>query len=169
MTFKIFYTKLSRVFMTLGQVFESIVKKGENADNKNFLFFQHSFHLSPTYEEGRIILVWPWLTASLFVCAFIHPPSFYLHWPKASEPLSWHSVCHASICLCVCKHFLWKPFSQKLSTGFLPNFTGMFLRLSSFKVLKIIVFHEEFWLPWKSNFSFSQSIFKRLVLQTCKK
>ena len=39
--------------------------------------------------------------------------------------------------------------SQTLLTGFLPNFTGMFLRWSSFKFLQIIVFHEEFWLPWQ--------------------
>ena len=39
--------------------------------------------------------------------------------------------------------------SQKLLTGFLPDFTGMFLRWSSFKLLQIIVFHEEFWLPWQ--------------------
>ena len=38
---------------------------------------------------------------------------------------------------------------QKLLTGFLPNTTGMFLRWSSFKFLQIIVFHEEFWLPWQ--------------------
>ena len=53
-----------------------------------------------------------------------------------------------SICPCVCKLFLQKT-SQKLLTGFLPNFTGMFLRWSSFKFLQIIMFHEEFWLPWQ--------------------
>ena len=37
--------------------------------------------------------------------------------------------------------------SQKLLTGFLPNFTEIFLRRSSSKFLQIIVFHEEFWLP----------------------
>ena len=31
----------------------------------------------------------------------------------------------------------------------LPNFTGMFLRWSSFTFLQIIVFHEEFWLLWQ--------------------
>ena len=30
-------------------------------------------------------------------------------------------------CACVCKLFLLKTFPQKLLTGFLPNFTGMFL------------------------------------------
>ena len=49
---------------------------------------------------------------------------------------------------CICKLFLQKT-SQKLLTGFLPNFTGMFLRWSSFKFLQIIVFHEEFWLSWQ--------------------
>ena len=29
---------------------------------------------------------------------------------------------------CVCKLFLLKTFPQKLLTGFLPNFTGIFLR-----------------------------------------
>ena len=28
----------------------------------------------------------------------------------------------------VCKHFLYKTSPQKLLTGFLPNFTGVFLR-----------------------------------------
>ena len=31
-------------------------------------------------------------------------------------------------CACICKLFLWKTSAQKLLTGFLPNFTGMFLR-----------------------------------------
>ena len=30
--------------------------------------------------------------------------------------------------VCICKLFLLKTPPQKLSTGFLPNFTGMFLR-----------------------------------------
>ena len=41
-----------------------------------------------------------------------------------------------------------KP-SQRLLTGFLPNLTRMFLRWSSFNFLQIILFHEEFWLPWQ--------------------
>ena len=45
--------------------------------------------------------------------------------------------------------FLKKTSPQKLLTGFLPNFTGMFIWWSSFKFLQIIVFHEEFWLPWQ--------------------
>ena len=52
-----------------------------------------------------------------------------------------------SICSCVHKLFLQKPSYQKLLTGFLPNFTDMFCRWSSFKFLQIIMFHEEFWLP----------------------
>ena len=47
--------------------------------------------------------------------------------------------------------FLQKTSPQKLLTGFLRNFTGMFLRWSSFKFLQIIVFYEEFWLPWQSK------------------
>ena len=50
---------------------------------------------------------------------------------------------------CVRKLFLLKTSPQKLLTGLLLNFTGMFLRWSSFKFLQIIVFHEEFWLPWQ--------------------
>ena len=52
---------------------------------------------------------------------------------------------------CVRKLFLQKTSPQKLLTGFLRNFTGMFLRWSSFKFLQIIVFYEEFWLPWQSK------------------
>ena len=44
-----------------------------------------------------------------------------------------------------------KVFLAKLLTGFLRNFTGMFLRWSSFKFLQIIVFYEEFWLPCQSK------------------
>ena len=51
---------------------------------------------------------------------------------------------------CVRKLFLQKT-SQKLWTGFLPNFTGMFLRWSSFKFLQIIVFYEEFWVLWDQS------------------
>ena len=54
-------------------------------------------------------------------------------------------------CPHVCKLFLQKTSPQKLFTGFLPNFTGMFFRWSSFKLLQIIVFYEEFWLPWQSK------------------
>ena len=53
------------------------------------------------------------------------------------------SIC-PFVCACVCKLFLQKTSPQKLLTGFLPNFTGMFRRWSSFKFLRIIVFHEEF-------------------------
>ena len=44
-----------------------------------------------------------------------------------------------------------KTSPQKLLTGFIRNFIGMFLRWSSFKFLQIIVFYEEFWLPWQSK------------------
>ena len=60
--------------------------------------------------------------------------------PSCVRPLSVHP--------CVRKPFLQKTFPQKLLTGFLRKFTGMFLRWSSFKFLQIIVFFEEFWLPW---------------------
>ena len=58
--------------------------------------------------------------------------------------------CHGVVSVVRCKLFLQKT-SQKLLTGFLRNFTGMFLRWSSFKFLQIIVFFEEFWLPWRSK------------------
>ena len=60
------------------------------------------------------------------------------------------SVVRASVRLCIRKLCI-KKTSQKLLTAFLPNFTGMFLRCCSFKFLRIIVFHEEFWLPWQSK------------------
>ena len=45
---------------------------------------------------------------------------------------------------CVCFRKLFhENTSQKLLTGFLPNFTGMFLRWSSFKFLQIIVYYGE--------------------------
>ena len=55
-----------------------------------------------------------------------------------------HIVIPLSVCLsarlfgcpCVCKLFLQRTSPQKLLTGFLPNFTGMFLRWSSFKFFK---------------------------------
>ena len=59
------------------------------------------------------------------------------------------SVVHPFIRACVRKLFLLRTSPRKLLTEFLPNFTGMLLRWSSFKFLQIIVFHEEFWLPWQ--------------------
>ena len=56
-----------------------------------------------------------------------------------------------SVRACVRKLFLQKTRPQKQLTGFLRNFTGMFLRCSSFKFLQIILFYEEFWLPWRSK------------------
>ena len=77
--------------------------------------------------------------------------------PKASELLSWHCVCCASICSLV-RAFLNFSSPQKLLTGFLPNFTRKLLRWSSFKFIQIIVLcgcvsvvHEEFWLLWQSK------------------
>ena len=87
-----------------------------------------------------------------------------LFWEKkkmlvTSELLSWRCVRRASVCRLVCpsmracvrKLFLQKTSPQKLLTGFLRNFTGMFPMWSHFKFLQIIVFYEEFWLPWRSK------------------
>ena len=75
-----------------------------------------------------------------------HPirDTFYckLHWLNVSKLLSWRCVLCVSVCpspirlfvyACVRKLCLQKTSPQKLLTGFLPNFTGMFLRWSSFK------------------------------------
>ena len=56
-----------------------------------------------------------------------------------------NGIVHPSVRVCVHKLFLLKTSPQRLLTGFLPNFTEMFLRWSSFKFFQIIVFHEEFW------------------------
>ena len=58
------------------------------------------------------------------------------------------SCVRLSVHVCVRKLFLQKT-SQKPLTQFLRNFTGMFLRWSSFKFLQIFGFYEEFWLPWR--------------------
>ena len=60
---------------------------------------------------------------------------------SASYCLGIVSAVHLSVCLSVHKFFLQKTSPQKLLTGFLPNFTGMFIRWSSFKFLQIIVCH----------------------------
>ena len=60
---------------------------------------------------------------------------FKLHWPKASELLSWQCVCCVSVRPYFRKLFLHKTSPRKLLTGFLRHFTGMFLRWSSFKFL----------------------------------
>ena len=77
--------------------------------------------------------------------------------PTGQRPASYCqgvvSVMRAPVCqsidACTRKLFLQKTSPQKLLTGFLPNFTEMFLRWSSFKFLQMIVFHEELWLPWQ--------------------
>ena len=51
------------------------------------------------------------------------------------------SCIRAFVSPCVHKLFLQKTSPQKL----------MFLRWSSFKFFQIIVFYEEFWLPWQSK------------------
>ena len=78
---------------------------------------------------------------------------------RASILLFVHLFLHA----CVRKLFLQKTSLQKLLTGFLPNFIGMFQRWSSFKFLQIIVFHEEFWLPWQQKLKKKRN-FKSLLL-----
>ena len=50
-----------------------------------------------------------------------------------------HPSIHLFVLACLCKLFLQKTSPEKLMTGLLPNFTGMFLRWSSFKFLQIIV------------------------------
>ena len=64
---------------------------------------------------------------------------FKLHWLKASKLLSWRCVVCSSINFAL-KKLLLRNYIIIL-TGFLPNFTGMFLWWSSFKFLQTIVFH----------------------------
>ena len=74
--------------------------------------------------------------------------------PSCVRPLVRSSVrpsVRPSVCACVRKLFLQKTSPQKQLTGFLRNFTGMFLKWSSFKFLQIVVFYEEFWLLWQSK------------------
>ena len=61
------------------------------------------------------------------------------------------ALCPSCVRACIRKPCLQNTSPQKLLTGFLPNFKGMFLRWSSFKFLQIILFHEEVWLPWKTK------------------
>ena len=68
------------------------------------------------------------------------------------------SYCHGIVSVvrpfvraCLRKLFLQKTSPQKLLTGFLRNFLEMFLRWSCLKFIQIIVFYEEFWLPWRSK------------------
>ena len=83
-------------------------------------------------------------------------PASYCH---GVESIVRPSICPSSVCTsvhpfvraCIHKLFLQKTSPQKLLTGFLRNFTGMFLKWSSFKFLQIIMFYEEFWLPWQSK------------------
>ena len=81
-------------------------------------------------------------------------PASYCHGVvSVVRPLVHLSVC-SSVHVCMrpfVNSSFQKTFPQKLLTGFLQNFTGMFLRWSSFKFIQIIVFHEEFWLPWQSK------------------
>ena len=68
-------------------------------------------------------------------------PSSYFHGVVSVMRPSVRPLVRSSVRVCVRKLFLQKTSPQKLLTGFLPNFTGMF------KFLQIIVFYEEFWLP----------------------
>ena len=72
-------------------------------------------------------------------------PASFRHGVVSVMRLSVRSSMHT----CVCKLFLQKTSPQKLLTGFLRHFTGSHLRWSPFKFLQIIVFYEEFWLPWR--------------------
>ena len=75
-----------------------------------------------------------------------------LHWPKASELLSWRCVCHGSVHPSV--HALVNSSFKKLLkllTGFFTKFHRNILRWSPFKFLQIIVFNEEFLLPLQSQ------------------
>ena len=100
----------------------NIVLKGENTYYEQFL--------APLAEGQRAIV--------MALCLSCVRPSMSVYV---------HTCVHAS----VRKLFLQKTSPQKLLTGFLRNFTGMFLRWSSFKFLQIIVFYEEFMLPWQSK------------------
>ena len=118
--------------------FENIEGKGEIARNEQFLLSQNVFYsiryLYPQFSflaalaEGQRVIVMALCPSCVCVC--MRP-----------------SVC-PSVHACVRKLFLQKTSPQKPLTGFLRNFTGMFLRWSSFKFLQIIMFFEEFWLPW---------------------
>ena len=78
-------------------------------------------------------------------------PASYCHGVVSVVCPSVSPSVRACLGVCVRKLFLQKTSPHKPLTGFLPNFTGMFLRWSSFKFLQIIVFYEEFWLPWRSK------------------
>ena len=73
---------------------------------------------------------------------------FFLAPLAKSQRAIFMALCPSSVRVSVNSSFQ-KHFPQKLLTGFLQNFTGMFLRWSSFKFLQIIVFYQEFWLPWQ--------------------
>ena len=72
-------------------------------------------------------------------------PASYCHDVSVVGPSVPMSVCSS---MCESVNLFFKKTSQKLLTRSLHNFTGMFLRWTSFKFFQIIVFHVEFWLPW---------------------
>ena len=74
------------------------------------------------------------------------------------------SVLHPFIhpCMRASVNSSFKKLLRNCFSGFLRNFTGMFLRRSSLKFPQIIVFYEEFWLPWQSKYK----TFKNLLPQT---
>jgi hypothetical protein len=47
------------------------------------------------------------------------------------------------------KLLLETTYPHKMLSQFHPNFTGMFLCKSTFKIVQRIEFHEELWLPWQ--------------------
>ena len=59
------------------------------------------------------------------------------------------SFCEHRMSSSVCQRFLQTTFLPKPLGGILPNFTGMILRWSPFKVVKKFPFHADYWLPWQ--------------------
>ena len=92
-------------------------------------------------------------------------PSSYCHGVVSRHSVR-PSVC-SSVHVCIRKLFL-KKTSQKVLTGFLQNFTGMFCRWSFFKFLQIIVFFEEFWLPCKKTFKYFSQTTNWIALLFCR-
>ena len=143
------------------------MEKGENASYCHFLFFPQCCQKVSFLRSLKVGIVWKrgkekvLLRIVNIVLKGENDGNqhFLLFSSTGRRPASYcHdvvSVVRQSVCLsvhaCVRKPFLQKTSPQKLLTGFLRNFTGMFLRWSSFKFLQIIVFYEEFWLPWRSK------------------
>ena len=131
----------SREWSKLSKTWEKLFEKEKNTCNKHFSLFPQCFVVHECFQIGIVYC---------FVVRFTgRRPASYFHGVVAVVPLSDRQ----SVCPCVrlSVNSSFKKTSQKLLTGFLQNFTGMFLRWSSFKFLQIIMFYEEFWLPWQSK------------------